>query len=82
METKKSKTSDTLQDNELQELAKQGFSLRPLRKLPQGTYFQLKLNGKIYIRGYYERSSKKYCCISFDDANKWRFFSGDKLVII
>ena len=79
METKK---SNTFQDNELQELAKEGFSLRPLRNLPQGTYFQLKLNGKIYIRGYYERSSKKYCCISYDDANKWRFFSGSKLVII
>ena len=75
--------SHTLQDNELQqELAKEGYTLAPLRKLPQGTYFQLKLNGKIYIRGYYERSSKKYCCISYDDANKWRFFPGDKLVII
>ena len=79
METKK---SNTLKDNELQKLAKEGFTLLPIRSLPQGTYFQLKLNGKIYIRGYYERSSKKYCCISYDDANKWRFFKGDKLVII
>ena len=70
------------QANELQELAQEGFSIRPLRKLPQGTYFRLKLNGAIYIRGYYERSSKKYCCICESNANKWRFFSGDKLVAL
>ena len=78
METNKSNK----QDIELQELAKEGFEIRPLRKVPQGTYFRLKLNGKIYIRGYYERSSKKYCCISYDNANKWRFFKGDKLVAL
>ena len=78
METKKSNK----QDIELQQLVKEGFVLRPLRQLPQGTYFRLKLNGKIYIRGYYERSSKKYCCICADDANKWRFFPGDKLVAL
>lgn len=80
--TMSTKLSNSLQDNDLQELAKQGFAIRPLRKLPQGTFFQLKLNGKIYIRGYYERSLKKYCCICYDDANKWRFFPGDKLVAL
>ena len=78
METKKSNK----QDIELQELVNEGYAIRPLRKLPQGTYFQLKLNGKIYIRGYYERSIKKYCCICADDANKWRFFPGSKLVAL
>lgn len=77
-----SKLSNTLQDNDLQELAKQGFAIRPIRKLPQVTFFQLKLNGKIYIRGYYDRRLKKYCCICYDDANKWLFFSGDKLVAL
>lgn len=76
------KKSNSLTDNDLQELAKQGFVIRPLRKLPQGTLFQLKLNGKMYIRGYYERTLKKYCCICYDDANKWCFFSGDKLVVL
>ena len=78
METKSTKR----QDNELQELAKQGYAIRPIRKLPQGTYFRLKYNGKIYIRGHYERSLRKFCCVLYDDANKWRSFSGDKLVAL
>ena len=70
------------QDIELQELVNEGYAIRPLRKLPQGTYFRLKLNGKFYIRGYYERSIKKYCCICGDNANKCRFFAGSKLVAL
>lgn len=53
-----------------------------LRKVKQGEFFKLSENGRVYIRGYYERSCKKYEAIWYDDLNHESFIKGSRIVII
>lgn len=53
-----------------------------LRKVKQGEFFKLNENGRIYIRGYYERSSKRYEAYWFDDVNHESFIKGSRIVIV
>ena len=79
METKNAKT---LKNNELQELSKLGYVVRPIRDLKLGEIFQLKVDGSLFVRDHYVPSSKKYCVSKYDDAMACRYLSGDKLVIV
>ena len=53
-----------------------------LRKVKQGEFFKLSENGRIYIRGYYERSCKRYVAYWFDDVNHESFIKGSRIVIV
>lgn len=56
-----------------------------IKDLKIGDYFTIKpieepKETQVYIRGEYDRSSKKYCCGRFDDISYSRDFSGSKEV--
>lgn len=57
-------------------------STKKLRQLREGEYFKLSANGRVYVRGYYERSEKKYECYLYDDVNHETFLSGKREVIV
>lgn len=56
-----------------------------LKDLKKGDFFTLKniecpTENNVYIRGDYERSTKKYSCTRYDDYCAESFFKGDKIV--
>ena len=58
-----------------------------VKDLKVGDFFTLSTkevvsSSSVWIRGNYERSTRKFSCINFEDSCKERFLSGDKLVII
>lgn len=53
-----------------------------LRKVKQGEFFKLSENGKVYVRGYFERSAKKYEVYMYDDINHESFIKGSRIVIV
>lgn len=58
--------------------------MEAIKNLKKGEYFRLKDSdtATVYIRGEYERSSKKYSCYRYDDVAAERFFSGNKQVYV
>lgn len=54
-----------------------------IKNIKNGDFFKLsdKPNAKIYIRGEYVKSEKKYSCIDYFDMNNERFMNGNKIVI-
>lgn len=53
-----------------------------LRKVKQGEFFKLYENGWIYVRGYYERSRKRYEAYLFDCVYYESFIEGSRIVIV
>lgn len=58
-----------------------------LKELKKGEYFTCKpieepKESQVYIRGEYDRSLKKYCCIQFSDICNEKTFKGDKEVYV
>ena len=59
-----------------------------IKDLKKGTFFTLKNYGeyppesRVYIRGDYERSSKKYSCYKSEDYNHESFFNGSRIVFV
>lgn len=53
-----------------------------IKDLKVGDYFKLTSNGRVYVRGTYNRSTKKYEYYDFDDVNRWHECKGSKQVII
>jgi hypothetical protein len=53
-----------------------------IRELKRGDYFKLKENGKVYVRGDYDRGSKKYSYSDFFDMMNEHFAKGSKPVIV
>ena len=53
-----------------------------LRKVKQGDFFKLSENGKVYVRGYFERSCKKYEAYLYDDVNHESFIKGSRIVLV
>ena len=56
-----------------------------IKELKKGQWFTLKpiaepKENQVYIRGDYDRSSKKYACGRFDDCCFEKEFKGDKVV--
>lgn len=56
-----------------------------LKELKKGQFFTLKdipepKDRQVFIRGEYNRESKKYECINFDDINKVRLLKGDRTI--
>lgn len=58
---------------------------KELKELKKGDWFTLKeiefpKESQVYIRGEYDRSSKTYSCVKWNDMNEERFFKGTKKV--
>lgn len=56
-----------------------------IRELKKDEYFTLKpiaepKESQVWIRGEYDRSTRTYSAINFDDVNRERYFKGDKEV--
>ena len=58
--------------------------MEKIKNLKKGDSFKLqnKETATVYVRGEYDRSSKKYSCYRYDDVAAERFFSGDKEVYV
>ena len=61
---------------------------KAIKDLKKGEFFTLKDYGeyppesRVYVRGDYERSEKKYSCYKFTDVNAESFFKGNRLVFV
>lgn len=58
-----------------------------LKNLKLGQFFTLKPieypnETHIYIRKEYDRTTKKYCCVKFNDTNNYKMIDGNKDVYI
>ena len=56
-----------------------------LNTLKMGSFFTLKeiedpKESQVYIKGEYDRASKSFSCIKFNDINSERFIKAEKLV--
>lgn len=55
----------------------------PVKSLNKGDFFKLKESAhRVYVRGEYDRSTRKYACFAFDDVCYERLFKGEKLVCV
>ena len=53
---------------------------KTLAALKAGALYKLSENGRVYVRGEYVRSVRRYSCHPFDDVNRERFIPGKKAV--
>ena len=58
--------------------------MEKIKNFKKGDYFKLqdKETAAVYVRGEYDRSTKKYSCYRYDDVAVERFFRGDKKVYV
>ena len=56
--------------------------MKTIKQLKVGDFFRLHPNGKVYVRGEYERSLKRYSYYDFNDVNNEHFAVGNKSVIV
>ena len=56
--------------------------LKELKELKVGDFFKLKPTGRVYVRGEYVRSLKRYSYYDFDDVCREHFAKGRKRVIV
>lgn len=52
-----------------------------IRDLNVGEYFKFAPEGRVFVRGEYEHSSKKFSYYPFDDVNDEHFVKGERQVI-
>lgn len=55
--------------------------MKKISELKKGDFFKLSENGWLYVRGDYDRSSKRYECYEIDDVNGCRYLEGSKDII-
>lgn len=53
-----------------------------LKKVNAGDFFKFSANGRVFVRGEYERSSKTFSYYPFDDVNNEHFAKGTRKVFI
>lgn len=53
-----------------------------IRQVKQGEFFKLRESEKapVWVRGEYNRYSKKFECYKYDNVNYWQEFKGDREV--
>jgi hypothetical protein len=56
-----------------------------LKSLNKGDYFTIGLadepkSSQVYVKDYYDRTSKKWYCYKFDDVNSGRYLKPDRVV--
>lgn len=57
-------------------------NMKKLKDLKVGDFFKLKPTGRVYVRGKYVRSLKRYSYYDFDDVCREHFARGSKRVIV
>lgn len=59
---------------------------KQIKEIKKGEFFKREINGKpseaVYIKGEYDRASKSYSAIAYDDINKEIFLKASKYVYI
>lgn len=54
-----------------------------IKKIKKGEFLKRKADSqRVYIRGDYDRASKSYSCIAYDDINQEIFIKANKKVFI
>ena len=54
-----------------------------LKDLPRGEFFKRKpTSGKVYTRGVYDRTVRKYCCDDWDDISRCIELRGTTIVFV
>lgn len=59
-----------------------GHTLTTVKACKAGEYIRLVVNGPVYIRGAYDRSTKSYELTCFDDIGRSRFLGGARRVFV
>lgn len=54
----------------------------PLSKVKKGTPLRFKPNGPVWVRGEYDRSTRTYSVVKFDDMNRESFRKGTTEVLV
>ena len=53
-----------------------------INKIKEGEFFKLALNGRVYVRGGYDRYFREYSYFDFDNVNREHFCCGNKKVLV
>jgi hypothetical protein len=56
--------------------------IKPLFKVKKGTAVRFKPNGPVWVRGEYDRSTRTYSVVKFDDINRESFKKGTTEVFV
>lgn len=61
-----------------------GVRAADLKTLKRGDFFKLSAthNAPVYVKGDYDRGSRKYSCHRWDDSNDSRLMAGSRTVFI
>lgn len=60
--------------------------MKSIKELKQGDLFTTReiieepQPYQIWVRDEYDRSERRYLCHNYEDANRWRYYKGDKQV--
>jgi len=55
--------------------------MKTIRQLKLGEFFKFSPNGRVFVRGEYDRSSRTFAYYPFDDVNNEHFARGERQVI-
>lgn len=60
------------------------MEIKTVKDLKPGEFFRVteSENGKVYVRGPYDRSLRKYECQEYYNVNSWRYFKADHKVYV
>lgn len=53
-----------------------------IKEVKKGDFFKFSETGRVFVRGDYDRSEKKYEYFPFDDVNNWHMAKGSRKVIV
>lgn len=53
-----------------------------INKIKVGEFFKLSQNGRVYVRGEYDRSFREYSYCDYDDVNREHFAKSTKKVLV
>lgn len=52
-----------------------------IKEVKKGDFFRFSETGRVFVRGDYDRSERKYEYYPFDDVNDWHLARGSRKVI-
>ena len=55
----------------------------PIKELKKGEFLKRKPDSKkVYVKGDYDRATKSFCCINYEDINDYIFIKATKAVFV
>ena len=56
----------------------------PIKQTPRGEYFKLRATdtARVWVRGEYDRASKRYECYAADDVNEFIYLKGTRAAFV